>query len=207
MRKVLTTTFDTMNFTGDWLDAIGNPESNGVWIIWGNSGNGKTYFAMKLAKYLATLGRRVAYDSLEEGFCESIKKAMIECGIQEVSRRFILLDRESIADLIVRLGKKKSPQVIFIDSIQYTGLTYAEYKELKSRFRSKLFILLSHADGKHPAGRVAKSIRFDANVKILVHGYQAYAASRYGGGEPYMIWPEGVESLGIQRGQNHETDD
>ncbi|MCX6277691.1 MAG: hypothetical protein NT004_06320 [Bacteroidetes bacterium] len=195
IRQLYSTTIRSLDFAGEWLDAIGCPEPAGTWLIWGNSGNGKTRFALQLAKYLATFGRRVAYNSLEEGVSLSLRNAIEDCNMQEVARRFVLLDKEHVPDLIERLNKKRSPDVVIIDSIQYTGLTYADYKSLKDRFRSKLFILVSHAEGSHPSGRVARSIRFDANVKIWVEGYQAYPSSRYGGGTPYVIWDKGASDL------------
>jgi hypothetical protein len=192
MHQLYTTKIRSLEFSGSWLDAIGSPEPSGSWIIWGNPKNGKTRFALQLAKYLCTLGLRVAYDSLEEGVSKSMRDAIMDCNLQEVSRRFTLLDKEPVTDLMDRLTRKKSPDVVIIDSIQYSGLSYAAYKSMKDKFRRKLFILVSHAEGTKPAGRVASSIRYDANVAIWVEGYTAYPAGRYGGGEPYTIWPEGA---------------
>jgi hypothetical protein len=192
--QLMKTTLKGLPFEGDWLASFGKPEITGSWLIWGNSGNGKTRFALQLAKYLTSFCKNVAYDSLEEGVSLSFRNAVSDCGMQECSRRFILLDKEPVPDLIERLEKHKSPDIIIIDTLQYTGLNYADYKILRDRFRNKLFILLSHADGRHPAGRVARSIRYDAFVKIWVEGYRAFPVSRYGGGEPYTIWEEGAEN-------------
>ena len=38
-------------FEGKWEAAFGHPDRTGVWIIWGESGNGKSSFVMQLAKY------------------------------------------------------------------------------------------------------------------------------------------------------------
>ena len=176
-----------IEFEGEWLEAIGKPELTGSWIIYGPSANGKTRFALQLAKNLATF-KRTAYNSIEEGLSATIKRAIIETGMNDVARRFILLDKEPIIELAERLRKKKSPDVIIIDSLQYTGLKYSEYTALKDEFRNKLFIFISHAEGKQPRGNVAKSIKFDANVKIWVQGYTAFCESRYGGGKPFTIW-------------------
>ncbi|MCT4640413.1 MAG: DNA repair protein RadA [Bacteroidales bacterium] len=178
-------------FTGKWLKSFGEPELTGCWLVWGESGNGKTRFVLQLCKYLASMCK-VAYNSLEEGLSQSLKTAIIDTGMMDVKRNFLLLDKEPITELIARLEKRKSPDVIVIDSWQYTGLKYTDYTQLREMFPKKLFIIISHADGKQPAGRVAKSIRYDAFVKIRIEGYRANALSRYGGGEPYTIWEEGA---------------
>lgn len=194
--ELYNTNFKPLGFTGDWLKSIGDPEMRGSWLIWGNSSNGKTRFALQLTKYLANFGR-VAYNSLEEGASLSMKEAFKSVGMESVKRKVILLDQEPIKGLVKRLEKQKSPQFIIIDSVQYTGMNYADYKKLREKFPRKLFVLISHADGKTPSGRVAKQIRFDAFVKIWVEGYTAYPESRYGGGEPYVIWDEGAEAYNI----------
>lgn len=182
-----------LEFEGEWEAAIGKPELTGTWLIWGNSANGKTRFALQLARYLTNF-RRVAYDSLEEGLSKSMKEAILDTGID---KNFVLLDKEPIEKLKMRLRKRKSPDVIFIDSLQYTGLSYAEYKRLRDEFSNKLFIFISHAEGNEPRGNVAKSIKYDANVKIPVAGYAAYPQSRYGGGEKYVVWEYGHRKFNV----------
>lgn len=188
--QVLRTRFKVLPFEGEWKDAIGCPELTGSWIIWGNSGNGKTRFALQLCKYLCRFGR-VAYDSLEEGVSVSLVKAIKETHMMEVRRKFVVLDKEPIDQLTERLEKPKSPDIVCVDSLQYTGMSYEQYKALKERFPKKLFIWISHADGTLPEGRVAKKVRFDSNVKVFVQAYRAEPVSRYGGGKPYIIWEEG----------------
>jgi hypothetical protein len=189
--ELMTTRHRCMEFEGKWLDSFGKPELTGSWLIWGNSGNGKTRFALQLCKYLTNFGR-VAYNSLEEGAGRSMQAAFSEVGMDDVKRRIVLLDQEPISELIERLKRRKSPDIIAIDSIQYTGMNYADYKALRNGFRGKLFLLISHAAGTQPAGRVATSIRFDAFVKVRVEGYRAFPVSRYGGGDPFTIWDEGA---------------
>jgi len=193
VKQIMNANFKTLPFQGKWLDLIGEPEPVGSWIIWGDSFNGKTSFCMELAKYLTNFGK-VAYDSLEEGRCESVKRAYQRQNMMEVDGKLLLLDQEPLDELKIRLRKKKSPRFVFIDSLQYAGLTYQTYKELINEFRNKLFIWPSHAEGKLPEGAVAKRVRYDAFVKIRVEGYGAFCQSRYGGNrEPYIIWEEGFE--------------
>ena len=177
--------------------ALGEVELTGSWIVWGRSANGKTRFALQLAKALAK-HVRVAYDSLEEGMSLSMRHAIDEVGFSDVKRNFVLIDGEGMAELKERLRKQRSPKVVIIDSLQYTGLTYSEYKALRDEFRSKLFIWISHADGSNPKGAVANSVKFDAFVKIFVEGYRAYPQSRFGGGGEYVIWEEGAKQYGLK---------
>ena len=184
----------TLEFTGEWLASLGKPELTGTWIIWGNSANGKTRYALKLAKYLAGFGK-VLYNSLEEGLSKSMQQAIADVGMSDVQRSFLLLDKESIGDLAERLKRQRSPNVIFIDSLQYTGLRYDDYKQLRDEFPKKLFIFISHASGREPRGEVAQSVRYDAFIKVWVEGFKAYAESRYGGGSEFVIWERGAQRL------------
>ncbi len=176
--------------SGQWLASLGEPELSGVWIIWGHSGNGKTSFAMQLAKMLTQFGK-VAYVSMEEKVRRTMQLSIIRHNMKEVKRKFVLLE-DDIKELKERLRKKKSPKIIFIDSFQYTGLTKREYIALKEEFPTKLFIFISHAEGKHPEGRAAKFVRYDADIKIPVEGYMAKPISRFGGGAPFTVWEEGA---------------
>lgn len=178
VREVLGMKYETMDFDGPWLDAFGRPERRGVWIIWGNSGTGKTTFALQLCKYLCRFGK-VAYDSLEEGACLTMQNAFRREGMMEVNKRFLLIDNENMEELSVRLKRQKSPDIMVIDSFQYTGMNYRQYIEFKERHRRKLLIFISHADGKLPNGRAAKSLMYDASLKIYVEGFRAFSKGRF----------------------------
>lgn len=186
-----------MPFADAWLKSYGQPEYSGAWLIWGASGQGKTIHAMQIAKYLANW-TRVAYNSLEQGMSLSLKRAVDIVNFEECKRRVVFLDKEPIRLTIQRLEKRKSPNVIIIDSIQYSQMKYRDYVELRERFRNKLFIFISHADGREPSSRVAKSVRYDSDVKVFVQGFAAYPTSRFGGGEKFVIWEKGhIKAQGL----------
>lgn len=181
---------ETYTFDGAWAEAFGQPEKNGVWFVWGNSGNGKTSFMLQLCKELSKFGR-IAYDSLEEGASLTMKNAFITAGMQEVARKFVLLDRENMEQLDARLGKRKSPDIVVIDSWQYTHMSFTEYEAFKERHADKLLIFVSQADGNKPAGRTAVSVMYDAALKIWVSGFRAQSKGRYFGNKGYYtIWEE-----------------
>lgn len=192
VNQLLCTNFKTMNFEGEFKASFGTPQISRSWLIWGDSGNGKTRFTLQLAKYLTQFGK-VAYNSLEEGASLSFKRAIQQTGMVSVAKKFIILKGESMPELRERLTKQKSPNIIIIDSVQYTDLDKRTYKTLLNDFPTKLFIFISHAEGKDPTGATAKSIKFDADVKIRVEGYKAFSRSRFGGDKPFVIWEQGAQ--------------
>jgi KaiC/GvpD/RAD55 family RecA-like ATPase len=196
--QILKQKFVDIELPDDFKKLLGEPERSGVWIIWGESFNGKTSFALQLAKACTKSGR-VFYNTLEEGARKSMQKAMINQNMKEVKKRFQLGNRENIEILTERLLKKKSADIVFVDSIQYTEMTKRQYKTLKEKFPNKLFIFISHADGKHPEGSLAKFVKYDADVKIRVEGFKAICLSRLGGeNNPYIINQERAAQYDIK---------
>ena len=206
-KNVLAAQFETANFTGPYLASFGRPELRGAWIVWGGSGSGKTTFTLMLCKYLAGF-RRVAYDSLEQGLSLSLQKAWERVAMEEAGSNIILLNKEDLPELRARLRKRKSPEIIVIDSVQYLTKFYMQqFKELKAEFPNKLFIFISQADKaeKDPDGYVAKKIRYDADIKIRVEGYKAFVTTRYEdsergeGGADFIIWEKGAADYWAQQ--------
>ena len=198
--NVLAARFETVEFAGEWLASFGRPELRGTWIIWGGSGSGKTTFTLMLCKYLANFGR-VAYNSLEQGLSLSLQKAWERVGMGEAGNSVILLNKEELPELRARLSKRKSPEIIIIDSVQYLdGFNWTGFKKLKREYPDKLFIFISQADraGKDPDGKLAGKIRYDAEIKIKVEGFKAFVTTRYEdaergeGGADFIIWEQGA---------------
>ena len=188
--NVETKKFIELKLDDDFKALVGAAEACGIWLCWGGSGSGKTTLTMLIAKMLAK-NYKVAFNSLEMSISKALFETLRKAKLNEVKKNILILDRESIADLKERLRKKQAPKIIIIDSLQYTDLTKSEYKAFKEEFAHKhLFIIISHAEGKEPKGALASFIRYDADVKLRTEGYKAFATSRFGGGEPYTIWPE-----------------
>ena len=192
-KEVLNMKIPRYEFTGPWLASIGRPARNGVWIVWGASGNGKSSFVMQLAKYLCSFGK-VIYDSLEESTGLSFQMSLKRHKMDEVRKR-TCHPRPRVDGAAGGTPETQGqPGVVIIDSFQYSGLSYPEYKAFKERHPKKLFIFISHAEGMHPAGRTARKVEYDADVKIMVSCFKAWCKSRFmeHPGEPYVIWEEGA---------------
>jgi hypothetical protein len=181
--------YKLFDFEGAWFDAFDRPETTGVWFIWGSSGNGKTSFTIQLIKEL-TRFETVLLNSLEEGTSHTLRKSFEKFNMLDCAKKLHVVS-EPMERLITRLKQKKSARIVIIDSFQYTLMSYKDYIELKTLFPDKLLIFISHADGKNPSGRSAKSVKYDASLKIWVEGYRAFSQGRYIGEVGYYdIWPE-----------------
>lgn len=179
-------------FEGALQEAFGQPEQNGVWFIWGRSGNGKTSFVLQLCKELTRYGK-VAYDSLEEGDSLTMQNALMRVGMGDVGRRFILLN-ESLKEVDTRLKRRRSPDIVVVDSFQYAHIDLKQYEEFIDQHKNKLIIFVSQADGLKPWGRTAQSAMYSASLKIWVEGYRAISKGRYRGNLGYYtIWAEKAE--------------
>lgn len=196
MHELFTKKYVVMDFKGEWLALMGKPQCTGAIIIWGQSSNGKTRFAIKFAKYLSNF-EKVAYNSIEEGASATLKRAFSESGISIDEKKIHIWDMASLENVKKELSKRKSPNIIFIDSLQHWKISPEEYKSLVTEFRKKLFVFISHADGKDPAEKIGKEVRYDANVKIRVDRFIATVSTRCdgGNGQPYVIWEEKAKEL------------
>lgn len=126
-------------FDGKWKASFGQPELGGVWIIYGQSANGKTHFAFQMAKYLAQLDLRVAYNALEQGVSESIKTAIYDTAALDVQRSFDFLNRFNSDQMAAYLERQRSASAVFIDSVQDLVIKYD-----RDNNGSKLFDLIKH---------------------------------------------------------------
>lgn len=192
-RQVIEIRHRSIELQGEWGRCLGTIDRHGVVFVWGNSGNGKTTAVVSLCKELSRFGR-VLYVSLEEGFSMSFQNTLRRLGVQESGNRFQVVERATLEEIDERLSKPKSPEFIVIDSFQYLQMSYKRYIAFREAHGNKLIIFVSHADGKQPAGRAAKSVKYDAMLKIWVEGYKAFSKGRFIGetGEA-VIWDKGAD--------------
>jgi hypothetical protein len=98
-----------------------------------------------------------------------------------------------VAELEERLKLKRSAGVVFIDSFDYTRMSFKKYKEFRDRHPDKLVVFLAQVRGKHKLRTdAADDVKFDADIKILVDGYIAFPRSRFDGNRPMVIWEAGA---------------
>lgn len=190
---ILKKVYKTLSFSKPFFEAFKNPQSTGLWFIWGESGSGKSSFILQLITELAKSSRVVVND-LEEADDMTVQDAFKRFGLQCLKKKLIWCS-ETMEEFAMRMESPKAPKIMVINSFQYMGWSFAKMLAFKRRHKDKLIIIVSGCDGKQPDGRAAKSTMKDASLKIWVEGYKAFSKGRYIGenGGVYVIWKEGAE--------------
>lgn len=189
-KQFLQKVFTELPFEGRYADSFGFPEDNFSMLIWGGSGNGKTEAEVIICKELTKHGN-IYFNSTEQGISRSLQTAWLRNAMEEVDGKIQIAHKESYDTMITRLKRKKSAKIVFIDSIQHSGISYEMWKSLRAMFPKKIFVMISHAQGKEPKGASAQAIRYDVDIKSYVDCFVLYPDSRFGGGKPFMIYEEG----------------
>lgn len=191
-KQVLTIKFDTIRLGGGWDECVGEIETTGIWFIWGNSGNGKTSAVVSLCKELSAFGK-VLYNSREEGVSLTMQNTLRRYGMGELGSRFQLANM-SLQELDEKISQQRSPKFVVLDSFQFMGLTYKDFRAFCEKHKNKMLIFVSRTRGRQPEGRAAVSAMYDASCKIWVEGYKAFSKGRFVGTTGEMtIWDEGAK--------------
>lgn len=172
-----------MPFTGIWADAMGQPEHNGCWIIYGIDKNGKTTFALQLANYLTTFDK-VLYVSAEEGISMAFRDSCTRVGIDASNRKLTVLDYITIEELDEKLSKRKSARVVFLDNatIYADEMKGGIFRQLLAKYPTKLFVVLAHEERGDPYTAFAKLVKKLAKVIVRVKGLACQVSGRCPGG-------------------------
>lgn len=200
-----------IEFDGEWYQAFGRPEKSGCWIIYGKSGQGKSSFALQLARKFDEMGMRVLYLTLEMGGCADFIDSVHDVGIQSGINNITFSDNTTIKELDDYLAKQRSPDVVMIDSVQYfeqqCGAKSPEIISLRKKYPRKIFIFLSHVDGREVDGKTAYEVKRDSFKRIYVEGFKATFISRGKGGPRgyYVIWDKGYQRYWIKNIKNNSN--
>lgn len=174
-----------------------------IGIVFGEPGQGKTDFCMQFARALCEHDD-VAWLSYEQGHSHSLKNAAKRQDFlnAKYSCRFIdPIDKkkefDAYEELKTYLGKRSTPKFVFIDSLNYIGITKDQYYELNRLYGHKRSIVfISHAKGKKPDTLVGEKVAYDGEFAIYVKDFLAYTKKNRGGGfTPYVIWEERAREL------------
>lgn len=160
-------TFHNYEFGGSGFDeAIGNPEKDFKMSIYGESGNGKSTYAIEFANYLAVNHGKVLYNSSEEGIGLTLKRKLQKYD----SENFNVSDCKDFKSL-KKIIAKSGFQFIVIDSVNDMNMGPKDLKELYSLNPDKAFILILQAT-KGGQYKGSTEIVHDCDIIVKVEQYQ-----------------------------------
>lgn len=196
--NVLSVIVSVIKFTGRFFDVFGNPQKKGRWFIWGDSSSGKSSFIMQLIKEFAKTEKTILVSREEDLDDENLQDRLKLFQMQDVAKNFSLVD-DTFEQLIERLERRNSAQVVVIDSVAYffMGYTFEDYLNFRKRFKDKTLVFVGHAKGQNPKTEFEDRIKFDATQKVVVSGYLATNKGRkYGpNATQYVVWEKGYQDL------------
>lgn len=189
----------------EYADHLGYIPRGFVMVVGGFSGNGKTEYCVRLAKFFCRFGK-VAWLSFEQRHGYDLQMATMRNKMEEVSGLFIAIDpianlprgKTYLEDLDEYASRRNSPDFYFIDSVDYTGWKKEDYLYLKEKYDGKkTFVFICHTDKSGNARKtISADIIFDGGMFFFVKSYIATPQkNRFGGFEPYVIWEEKAREL------------
>jgi predicted ATP-dependent serine protease len=178
----------TVQLSGILAEAVGGAERRGCWMIYGAEKNGKTWFALTLAKNIAQF-ERVAYISAEEGLYSSFQNACRRASIT-VTDKILWNEYMSIDEIIEKYRHPRTPNIVFIDNLTiYTDeIKPGELKKkLINALPNKLIVFVAHEERKDAYPAIARMAKKMANVVIHIRGLKAFITSRFSEGGEMVI--------------------
>jgi predicted ATP-dependent serine protease len=196
LKTLLNNEYPLLGVSEEVRNHLGDLERGFTMLIYGESGSGKTTYALGyLAPYLAAYHGKVYYNSKENGEGSAVqhvlKHSRMAAHVPE--GRMYFGDRDNYEEMLNKI-KGLRPSFIFIDSLDYMNLTQQQYKHLEAlchkgpkRYWSSL-IVISWSQGGKPKSQHGKAIEYMVDVKVTVERGTLRAKSRYGATQPYTIF-------------------
>lgn len=154
--------FNLIQLKGIWAEFIGQPEFGFSLSIYGLPGQGKSTFAILLAKYLTENHGKVLFNSSEEKHSKTLQNKLLR--LNAVNDLILISSNSTAAELREQIKNRPSPFVI-IDSVDHMKASAEDIENLKKEFSKVSFILIhqSTKDGKQKG-----SNEFTHNADIVV---------------------------------------
>lgn len=177
--------FDTLGFTGKWLELIGDPSRNFTAMVFAKPKMGKSYLCVDFAGYLARSHGRVLYVAKEEGLDLTLQEKLEDKNVKHPNLFVTGSLPASLADF----------DFIFLDSVTRLGLTPDDLRELKAQYPTKSFIYVFQST-KAGNFRGENSFQHDVDVVIEVpEKGKAVQMGRYNQGGELQIFDNVQDAL------------
>jgi DNA replication protein DnaC len=166
-QQVLNLKSDKLNFSGKWLNFIGNPSRGFTAMIYGKPKFGKSYLAMDFAGYLARSHGKVLYVAYEEGFDDTLK--------QKLQDKNVTHPNLFVSDYLP--SNLSAYDFVFIDSVNKATLSPENLDAIERRNPKIGFVYIFQTtkDGNFKGG-----MEYKHNVDVVIEVPEKGIASQYG---------------------------
>lgn len=184
IQNIMEKNFDTIPFEGILREVFGQPEANGLWLIYGAEKHGKTTLSLILANELSKY-KKAAFIMAEQGFDKDFQDVLKRLSFGANNPNLLFDEYVPVSDLENDLKKRRAPDVVFLDNltIYQDELKNGQLRKILKTHQNKLFIMLAHEEKGEPYGATAKLARKLAKRVIRVEGMKAIVTGRSKGGQ------------------------
>lgn len=177
--------FNSIGFTGKWLDFIGDPAPGFTAMVFGMPKMGKSYLCVDFAGYLARNHGKVLYVAKEEKLDATLQKKLKD---KEVAHENLFVADSLPKDL-------STYEFVFLDSVNKLGLTPKDLEKLKAENKGRSFIYVFQAT---KGGKFKGNNEFQHDVDVVIEVPEQGKAVQFGrfnqGGE-MNIFPDSSADL------------
>lgn len=159
--------FNTIGFTGKWLDFIGDPAPGFTAMVFGMPKMGKSYLCIDFAGYLARNHGKVLYVAKEEKLDATLQKKLKD---KDVAHENLFVSDALPTEL-------SSYDFIFLDSVNKLGLTAKDLEKLKMQNKGKSFVFIFQAT---KGGQFKGNNEFQHDVDVVIEIPEKGIATQYG---------------------------
>ncbi len=159
--------FNTIGFTGKWLDFIGDPAPGFTAMVFGMPKMGKSYLCIDFAGYLARNHGKVLYVAKEEKLDATLQKKLKD---KDVAHENLFVSDALPTDL-------SSYDFIFLDSVNKLGLTAKDLEKIKAQNKGKSFVFIFQAT---KGGQFKGNNEFQHDVDVVIEIPEKGIATQYG---------------------------
>jgi hypothetical protein len=159
--------FDSIGFTGKWLDLIGDPAPGFTAMVFGRPKMGKSYLCVEFAGYLARSHGKVLYVAREEGLDATLQIKLNDKNVKHPNLFVSDYLPEELSEY----------DFIFLDSVNKLGLKPVDIDALRKTYPGKSFIFVfqttkdGHFKGKN---------EFQHDVDVVIEVAEPGKAVQFG---------------------------
>lgn len=147
--------FDSIGFTGKWLDFIGDPAKGFTTMVFGRPKMGKSYLCIDFAGYLSRNHGKVLYVAKEEKLDATLQKKLNDTNVKHPNL--------FVSDYLP--GELSEFDYVFIDSVNKMELQPSDLEALKEQFPNVSFIYVFQTTKE---GHFRGSNHFQHDVDVVI---------------------------------------